>query len=221
MILAAGRGTRMGPLTEATPKPLLEIGGETLIERQLRQLARAGVDRVVINLSYRGDQIRAAVGTGGRFDLAVSYSDEGPEPLETAGGIVQALPRLGPEPFVVVNADVVSDFDFRVLALGTSAGVLVLVPNPSHCPAGDYGIDASSQLTHDEPKFTFAGISLLSPMLFAGLAPGRRPLSEVFDTAIAERRLTGRLHRGLWFDVGTADRLEAARAAVGSAVAGC
>lgn len=213
MILAAGRGTRMGSLTKASPKPLLEIRGQTLIARQLTRLANAGIRQVVINLSYRGNQIRAAVGDGGRFGLTVSYSEEPPEPLDTAGGIIQALPLLGDEAFLVVNADVVSDFDFGVLALRGESGVLVLVPNPAHHPAGDYGIDATGHLTADEPKLTFAGISLLSPALFDGLAPGRRPLSQVFDNAIAARRLSGLIHAGSWFDVGTPERLAVACAA--------
>jgi MurNAc alpha-1-phosphate uridylyltransferase len=203
----------MGSLTEATPKPLLEIGGQPLIERQLTRLAAAGCRQVVINLSYRGKQIRDAVGDAGRFGLTVSYSEEPPEPLETAGGIIQALPLLGDEAFLVVNADVVSDFDFGVLALRGESGVLVLVPNPKHHPVGDYGIDATGHLTADEPKLTFAGISLLSPALFDGFLPGRRPLSQVFDNAIAARRLTGLIHAGSWFDVGTPERLAAAGAA--------
>lgn len=214
MILAAGRGQRMRELTAATPKPLLELNGESLIARQLRRLAAAGVADAVINLSYRGEQIRAAVGNGADFGLRVAYSQEPEEPLETAGGIVAALPLLGTAPFLLVNADVVSDFDLRRLALGTTRGVLVLVPNPPHHPAGDYGLATDSRLTPQAPRYTYSGISLLSPELFAGLEPGRRPLSEVFDAAIAAGELAGVLHRGLWFDVGTADRLAAAAAAL-------
>ncbi|HEY5665108.1 MAG TPA: nucleotidyltransferase family protein [Gammaproteobacteria bacterium] len=214
MILAAGKGTRMGSLTAARPKPLLELNGMMLIGRQLRRLAAGSIRDVVINLSYRGDMIRAAVGDGSRFGVRVIYAEEGPEPLETAGGIINALPLLGDSPFLVVNADVVSDFEFGDLALGDALGTLVLVPNPPHSPRGDYGIDATSVLTHDEPKYTFAGISLLSPALFAGLAPGRRPLSQVFEHAIRSRSLRGQIHAGLWFDVGTADRLAEASAAL-------
>jgi MurNAc alpha-1-phosphate uridylyltransferase len=215
MILAAGRGARMGSMTAATPKPLLQLINETLIERQLHQLAAAGIGQVVINLSYHGEQIRAVVGDGSRFSVQVIYSQEPPEPLDTAGGIVNALPLLGDEPFLVVNADVVSDFDFRQLRLRDEAGTLVLVPNPAHHPGGDYGIDARGYLTSNEPKFTFAGISLLSPALFFGLAPGRRPLSRVFDDAIAAASLSGSIYSGLWLDVGTPERLAAARDALG------
>jgi MurNAc alpha-1-phosphate uridylyltransferase len=217
MILAAGRGTRMASLTVTTPKPLLRLGQESLLERQLRGLCDAGIDRVVINLSYHGDQIRTAIGDGSRFGLTIDYSQEPPEPLETAGGIVQALPLLGDEPFVVVNADVVSDFDFADLEDRAGAGTLVLVPNPDHHPAGDYGIDRHGGLTTTDPKWTFAGISLLSPALFAGLAPGRRPLSQVFDAAIAAGRLNGLIHRGLWIDAGTPERLGVARATLAGA----
>lgn len=203
----------MGALTAATPKPLLELAGQTLIERWLSSLAASGIGTVVINLSYRGEQIREAVGDGGRFGLRVEYSDEGPEPLETAGGIVQALPLLGRSPFVVVNADVVSDFDCATLQPGSGLGTLVLVPNPVHHPTGDYGIDADSRLTRAEPRYTFAGISLLSPELFAGLERGRRPLSDVFDAAIAAGTLHGIVHDGFWMDIGTPARLEIARAA--------
>jgi MurNAc alpha-1-phosphate uridylyltransferase len=214
MILAAGRGTRMASLTKITPKPLLELGNESLLERQLSRLGAAGIRDVVVNLSYRGDQIRAAIGDGSRFALTVSYSEEPPEPLETAGGIIQALPLLGDEPFLVINADVVSDFDFADLAGRDGTGTLVLVPNPAHHSGGDYGIDRHGVLTTDEPKWTFAGISLLSPALFAGLSPGRRPLSQVFDAAIAARQLKGLIHAGAWIDVGTPERLAAARRAL-------
>lgn len=214
MILAAGRGERMGPLTASMPKPLLELGGQTLIARQLERLAGAGIGEVVINLSYRGEQIRAHVGDGARFGLSVVYSQEPATPLETAGGIVAALPTLGSAAFVLVNADVVSDFDFSTLALAGSLGTLVLVPNPEHHPAGDYGIDADGRLSHDEPRLTYGGIALLSPGLFAGLAPGRRPLAQVFDAAIEQGQLRGVVHAGLWFDVGTPARLAAAAAAL-------
>jgi MurNAc alpha-1-phosphate uridylyltransferase len=204
----------MGALTESLPKPLIELNGCSLIGRQLDCLARAGVHDVVVNLSYRGDMIRASVGDGSRYGVEVHYIEEGPEPLETAGGIINALPLLGDAPFLVVNADVVSDFGLDTLEPGDALGTLVLVPNPPHSPGGDYGLDEASLLTRDEPKYTFAGISLLAPQLFAGLSPGRRPLSQVFEAAIAERRLSGLLHTGLWFDVGTADRLAAASAAL-------
>jgi N-acetyl-alpha-D-muramate 1-phosphate uridylyltransferase len=214
MILAAGRGVRMGDLTAVRPKPLLELAGESLLDRQLRYVAAAGVREVVINVSYRGDQIRAATGDGSRHGISIAYSQEPEPPLETAGGIVQALPLLGPEPFLLVNADVVCDFDLGGLAPIEGLGRLVLVPNPAHHRRGDYGIDADGRLTDAGPRLTYSGIALLDPALFAGLAPGRRPLGGVFLQAIGERRLMGVRHDGLWFDVGTPERLEAARSAL-------
>jgi MurNAc alpha-1-phosphate uridylyltransferase len=219
MILAAGRGERMGALTATRPKPLLELNGESLLDRLLGRLSAAGIRELVINLSYRGEQIRAAAGDGSRFGLRIAYSQEPEVPLETAGGIVQALPLLGSEAFLLVNADVVCDFDFARLQLGKEQGRLVFVPNPAHHPAGDYGIDGDGRVTLDAPRRTYSGIALLSPALFAGLAPGRRPLSEVFEAAIARQELTGTLHRGLWFDVGTPERLSAAAAALALAQA--
>lgn len=213
MILAAGRGTRMGRLTASTPKPLLDLDGESLIERQLRRLAAAGIVDVVINLSYRGEQIRAKLGDGARYGVRIRYSQEPDEPLETAGGIIAALPLLGDAPFLVVNADIVTDFDFAGLT-ARSSGTLVLVPNPLHHPAGDYGVDDNARLTHDEARYTFAGISVLSPSLFANLPPGRRPLTEVIDSGIAARTLGAVIYRGLWIDVGTPERLTLARNAV-------
>lgn len=204
----------MGALTATQPKPLLEIDGESLLARQLRRIAAAGIGEAVINLSYRGDQIRAAVGDGSRYGLRVIWSQE-PEPsLGTAGGIIQALPQLGPGPFLLVNADVACDFDVTGLEAGPGQGCLVLVPNPEHHPRGDYGIDAEGRLVDAEPRLTYSGIALLDPGLFDGLAPGRRPLGEVFLRAIGRRALRGVVHRGLWFDVGTPERLRAAAAAL-------
>jgi MurNAc alpha-1-phosphate uridylyltransferase len=204
----------MGALTATRPKPLLEINGESLLDRVLRRLASAGVREAVVNLSYRGDQIREAVGDGSRHGLRVAFSQEPEPPLETAGGILKALPLLGGEPFLLVNADVVSDFELAKLQLREGLGRLVLVANPDHHRRGDYGLDAEGWLIDAEPRLTYSGISLLDPALFAGLAPGRRPLGGVFLKAIAGRQLTGLLHEGLWFDVGTPERLELAAAAL-------
>jgi len=217
MVLAAGLGTRMGRLTESTPKPLLDVGGETLLGRQLRRLAAAGITDVVVNIARHGAQIRDAVGDGRRFGVRVEYSDEGPEPLETAGGIVKALPMLGAEPFVVANADVLTDFDFAALALDGADGQIVLVPNPEHHPRGDFAVDPLGRVSDRGERLTYAGIALFDPRLFAGLEPGRRPLKPILDAAIARRALRGLRHDGLWIDVGTPERLEAARARVAGA----
>jgi len=216
MVLAAGLGTRMGRLTESTPKPLLDVGGESLLGRQLGRLAGAGITDVVVNIARHGRKIRDAIGDGQRFGLRVEYSDEGPEPLETAGGIVKALPMLGDEPFVVANADVLTDFDFAALALDGAEGQIVLVPNPAHHARGDFGLDSAGRVTERGERLTYAGIALLDPRLFAGLRPGPRPLKPILDGAIARGTLRGLCHRGLWIDVGTPERLDEARRRVAS-----
>jgi len=211
MLLAAGRGERMRELTHALPKPLLEVGGESLLERQLRLLASAGIREIVINLSYLGAVIRKRVGARTQWGQTIAYSEEGEPPLETAGGIVAALPLLGDEPFLLVNADIYTSFDYGELVRSGAANHLVLVPNPTHHLRGDFGLDHAGRVTLTEPLLTFAGISVLSPMLFAGLAPGRRPLRPLLEAAIARRELTGERFDGIWEDVGTPERLDAVR----------
>jgi N-acetyl-alpha-D-muramate 1-phosphate uridylyltransferase len=211
MILAAGRGTRMGALTDHRPKPLLMLERESLLERQVRRLAAAGFRDLVINVSYNAAQIRAAIGDGSRWNARILYSVESDPPLETGGGIVKALPLLGPEPFLVVNADVFTDFPFATLRLDSGLGVLVLVPNPAHHAAGDYGIDAQSRIVSRPPQLTFAGISMLDGALFAGLTAGRHALKPILDTAIARGELYGVRYEGVWIDVGTPERLARAR----------
>jgi N-acetyl-alpha-D-muramate 1-phosphate uridylyltransferase len=211
MLLAAGRGERMGELTQSLPKPLLEVGGEPLIERQLRRLASAGIEDVVINLSYRGAAIREFVGDRTPWGQRVVYSEEGEPPLETGGGIIAALPLLGAAPFIVVNADIYTDFDYSAL-LGTGiANLLVLVRNPDHHPRGDFGLDRSGVVTLDAPLLTFSGISVLSPEVFAGFAHGRQRLRPILEAAIERRALSGLYFGGLWEDVGTPERLDAVR----------
>ena len=215
MVLAAGLGTRMGKLTETTPKPLLDVGGKSLIARQLSRLAAAGITDVVVNIARHGGKIRAALGDGRRFGVRIEYSDEGPEPLETAGGIVNALAKLGTGPFVVANADVLTDFDFARLVLDGAEALIVLVPNPAHHPRGDFGLDPRGRVCEHGERLTYAGVALFDPVLFAGLAPGRRPLKPILDAAIARGTLRGVRHDGLWIDVGTPERLDEARARVG------
>ena len=211
MLLAAGRGERMGALTAEQPKPLLDVGGESLIARHLRRLTAAGFHDVVVNLSYRGAQIRAALGDGERFGLRIRYSEEGEPPLETAGGIIHALPLLGDAPFLLVNADVVTDLDFAAWRREQPQSALLLVPNPDHNPAGDFGLDARGRITARPPLLTYGGIATLDPALFAGFAPGRRPLKPVLDAAVAAGALRGVRYEGLWADVGTPERLARAR----------
>jgi MurNAc alpha-1-phosphate uridylyltransferase len=212
MLLAAGRGERMGALTATQPKPLLTIGDRALIEHHVARLAASGIDKLVINLSYRGADIRKRLGDGRRYGVSIAYSDEGEPPLETGGGIVQALPLLGREPFLLVNSDIYTDFDFRVLVEGPHVPTLVLVPTPLHNARGDFGLDAGGFVSASPPLSTYAGIAIFHPKLFLELPPGRRPLKPLLDAAIARRELRGHAYSGMWLDVGTPERLEEARA---------
>ena len=208
MLLAAGRGERLRPLTDTLPKPLVPVGGRPLIAWHLEALARAGVREVVINLSWLGEQLRAALGDGARFGVRIHYSEEGPVPLETGGGIFRAMPRLGPGPFLVVNADVFCDIDFGTLALEADAHAhLVLITNPPHHPRGDFGLEGEYVVQRDRDRFTYTGIGVYRPEFFAGCEPGRFPLLPLLNRAIAARRARGQLHRGSWCDVGSPERL--------------
>ena len=210
MILAAGRGERMRPLTDVTPKPMLEVRGVPLIERHVRALAGAGIRALTVNLAWLGADIRRHLGDGSRFGVAIRYSEEAPQALETAGGIVRALPMLGTGPFAVVNADVFSDYPFDRLGIGPDADAhLVLVPNPPQHPQGDFGIEGDLALAAAPRRFTFAGIAVYRPALFAGLADGARPLRPVLVEAMAAKRCTAELYHGIWEDVGTPERLRA------------
>ena len=208
MVLAAGRGERMRPLTDATAKPLLQAGGRALIDYHLHALAAAGVTEVVVNLSWQADRIREHVGNGARFSLAVRYSDEGPVPLETGGGIRQVLDWLGPGPFLVVNADIWTDYPLGSLTLPAgSLAHLVLAPNPAHHPAGDFALDPAGGVVADGPRLTYTGLGALHPQLFEGREAGRFPLKPLLDRAQQLGRLSGETWAGRWFDVGTPARL--------------
>ena len=210
MVLAAGRGERLRPLTDDTPKPLLVVRGKPLIAWHLAALARAGVREAVINVSWRGAQLRSALGDGGQFGLRIRYSDESAGALEVGGGIFNALPLLGEAPFLVVNGDTYTDIDFAQLAVGPHAlAHLVLVPNPDHHPEGDFAFRDGAVEAAGEPRLTYAGIGVFRPELFAGRTPGRFPLLPLLQAAIAERRLSGERYDGAWTDVGTAARLAA------------
>ncbi len=210
MILAAGRGERMRPLTERLPKPLLEVGGHRLIEYHLAALFELGVRDVVINLSWHGERIREALGDGSARRLAIRYSEEGAEPLGTGGGLFAALPLLGQAPFIVVNGDVWSDFALRSLRPPPgSLAHLVLVENPEHHPGGDFGLDVDGRATTGPDRLTFSGISVLDPGLFDGCEHGIFALKPLLDRALGEGRLTGQRHEGAWRDVGTPARLAA------------
>ncbi len=210
MVLAAGRGERLRPLTDRTPKPLLCVRGKPLIVHHLEKLSRLGVKQVVINLAWLGERIAAALGDGAQWSLRIRYSDEGGEALETGGGIFQALPWLGPAPFLVVNADVFTELDYSALQIAPEAlAQLVLVSNPSHHPHGDFALDDGLVLEQGSPRWTYAGIGLYRPELFEGCSPGKFPLLPLLKRAIAARRLRGQLYGGLWSDVGTVERLAA------------
>jgi N-acetyl-alpha-D-muramate 1-phosphate uridylyltransferase len=232
MVLAAGRGERMRPLTLTTPKPLLRVGGRPLIEWHLLRLAAAGVTDVVVNLSWLGEQLPRALGTGERFGLALAYIDEGPEPLETAGGIIGALPWLAPSagpaaPFAVVNGDVWTDAPLPPpVPAGDDLAHLVLVDNPAQHPRGDFQLgDARAGrravLARDDlgHTLTFSGLSTYHPAFFAGLPTGRRPLKPLLDAQIAAGRIAGSHWQGRWTDVGTPERLAALDAELGAAQA--
>lgn len=209
LLFAAGRGERLRPLTETIPKALVEVGGEPMLFRHLAGLRKAGFERVVINLSWLGQRIRDAVGDGARWGLQVRYSDEGPEPLETGGGMLQALELLGhDEPFVAINADIHTDFDFSRLR-GRPEGLahLVLVPNPPHNRRGDFALEDGHVLSVAAGRVTFAGIGAYRPEFISGYRPGCFKLAPVLRTAIAHGQVSGELHRGVWVDVGTIERL--------------
>ncbi len=207
MVLAAGRGERLRPLTDSVPKPLIEVGGRPLIAWHLAALRRAGVTQVVVNLSWLGEQLRAALGDGRSFGLELRYTDEGPVALETGGGILNALPLLGPAPFLVVSADIFTDLDFRQLHLEPGAlAHLVLVPNPAHHPRGDFALRGDVVVEEGE-RLTYGNVGLYRPEFFAGCTPGRFPLVEPLRRAIAAGAVRGELFRGQWWDVGTPQRL--------------
>ena len=215
MVLAAGRGTRMRPLTHSTPKPLLLVRGRPLIEWHLERLAAGGIREVAINTSWLGEQLIATLGDGARFGLNLHWFDEGPEPLEAAGGIVNALPFFRDEPFVVVNGDVHSDYALPppAPAAGRLAHV-VLVPNPAEHARGDFGLECGELRLTAPARFTFAGIASYQPRLFAGLAAGVRAWKPVIDRALAAGLVSGELYEGPWTDVGTVERLTAVNAGV-------
>lgn len=213
MILAAGRGERMRPLTDITPKPLLEVGGKPLIVWQIEKLSRAGFTEIIINIAHLGYKIPLAVGDGSRWGITIVYSDEQKEgALESAGGIIKALPLLGDEPFLVVNGDVWSDysFDAEYDLIGDLAH-LVLVPNPEHNPKGDFALQNSRVLNEGKPKYTFSGIGYYKAELFKDREYGKHALAPLLREEMEKGRVSGELYKGEWQDIGTPERLNDTR----------
>lgn len=218
MILAAGRGKRLRPITDDIPKPLVAVNGKPLIEYHLEKLSAAGVTEVVINHAWLGEKLEKTLGDGSRWQLNIHYSAEPEGGLETAGGIINALPLLGDQPFVVVNGDVYSDYDYGQLIKQAQAmrasdllGHLVVVPSPEHNPNGDFGLTADNML-QAQGSYTFAGLSVLSPKLFAGMSVDFIALAPILREAMQQGLISGCLSENYWSDVGTIERLQATEA---------
>lgn len=210
MILAAGRGERMRPLTDHTPKPLLQAGGKALIEHLIEALRAAGFRELVINYAHLGEQLVTHLGEGGRFGVKIAWSAEPAGALETGGGIFQALPLLGEEHFLVVNGDIWTDYPFaRLPSSSASLAHLVLVENPPHHPAGDFVLEGDRVLDEGESRLTFSGIGVYHPDLFRGCRPGAFPLAPLLREAMRQGQVSGERYSGNWHDVGTPERLAA------------
>ena len=209
MILAAGRGERLRPHTDITPKPLIQVGKHRLIEYHLISLAKAGLKDVVINISWLADQIREALGDGSNYSLNITYSDEGGEALETAGGIINAMPHLGDEPFIVINGDIWCDYDFNRLmnkSLEYEAH-LVLVNNPEHNTEGDFALENGMIKNTGDERLTYSGIGLYTQDFFAETKPGKKALAPMLRKKSELNKVSGEIHNGQWVDIGTIERL--------------
>lgn len=213
MIFAAGRGMRMRPLTDTTPKPLLRAGGKMLIEHHLEKLVAAGIRDVVINTSYLADQFPVALGDGARWNLRIAYSDEGPIPLETGGGIKQALALLGSQPFIAVSADIVSDYNYAELPEQPEGlAHLVMVPNPDFHPHGDFCLDGTHLSENGRgDRLTFANIGVYRPELVRDETDRCFKLLPIFQRAMQRRQMTGERHDGFWRNLGTPEQLDQMR----------
>ncbi|MFV2055960.1 MAG: N-acetylmuramate alpha-1-phosphate uridylyltransferase MurU [Thiohalomonadales bacterium] len=211
MILAAGRGERMRPLTDKTPKPLLQVAQKALIEYHIEALVRVGISELVINHAWLGRQIEAYLGDGSRYGAKIRYSDEGTA-LETGGGIYRALPLLKDDHFLVVNGDIFTEFPYQELLdkpYSNELLHLVMVPNPKHNPNGDFCLSPDGRLQSEgRPSYTFSGIAAYDPAVFEDCVPGSFPLAPLLRAAMSKNRATGQLYEGLWTDVGTPERLQ-------------
>jgi MurNAc alpha-1-phosphate uridylyltransferase len=212
MILAAGRGERLRPLTDETPKPLVEVGGKPLIEYHLEALSRAGFREVVINQGHLGDLLPRALGDGERWGINIHWSDEQPEALETGGGLFKALPFLGAAPFLAINGDLWTGYPLAALrAVKCDWAHLVMVPNPGHNPAGDFSLEGGRIREQGGRMLTFSGISVYNPRLFQDCRPGKFSVVPLLRSAMANHLVTGECFTGSWNDIGTLERLDAAR----------
>lgn len=212
MILAAGRGERLRPYTDSTPKPLLKAGKFLLIEYIIQALVKAGITDIIINTAHLAEQFPATLGDGHQYGANITFSAEQEGALETAGGIINALPLLGDEPFLIVNGDVWTDYDYqRLVEKPLSAGQmchLVMINNPAHNPLGDFALTAGLIKLDGDIKYTYSGIGIYHPSLFSGLTVQRLPLKPILLKAIAEAQISGELYQGDWSDIGTIERLE-------------
>ncbi len=209
MILAAGRGERLRPLTDETPKPLIKVAGKSLIEYHIENLAKAGIKEIIINTAWLAEMIHQQLDDGSNYGVTIEYSDEGTA-METAGGIINALPLLGDEPFLVVNGDICCDFDFSSLDTlkdGIQAH-LILVENPEHNPAGDFSLHQGLIKNSGDSMYTFSGIGIYSADFFAGQQSGISPLAPLIRNKCEDNLVSGQLHEGRWTDVGTVERLQ-------------
>jgi len=208
MILAAGRGERLRPLTDTVPKPLLHVAGKPLLEHHIQALSESGFTEIVINQGHLGDQLPAVIGDGGRWGVTIHWSDEQPEALETGGGICKALPLLGPSPFLVVNADIWTDYPFkRLRAVKCDWAHLVMIPNPAFKPQGDFALLQGRVRNCGDEKQTFSGIAVYHPRLFEACKPEKFSVVPLLRAAMKNHLVTGELYEGRWVDIGTPERL--------------
>lgn len=209
MILAAGRGERLRPVTDKIPKPLLEIGGQSLIARHLKRLSLAGFREVTINLAHLGEQIRDSLGDGSHWGLNIHYSPEPVGALDSGGGIFQALPALGNGPFAVINADIYTAYPMtRLRAIKCNQAHLILVPNPQQNPDGDFALSGGFINSTEKPRYTFSGISVYHPRFFNSAQAGRFSVVPMLRKGAETKQVTGEIFRGEWHDIGTLQRLE-------------
>jgi len=209
MILAAGRGERLRPLTDTLPKPLIKIAGKSLIEHHIENLAKAGIEEIIINTAWLAEKIHQQLTDGSKYGISIIYSDEG-DALETAGGIINALPLLGNEPFLVVNSDIWCDFDFSTLAelSADRQAHLVLVNNPAHHPEGDFALSDGLIKNTGQTMYTYSGIGIYHPDFFSAQKKGASPLAPIIREKCEQNLVSGQYHAGRWTDVGTVERLQ-------------